>query len=101
MVDAEQRHIPAVQNVSPRRRMYHGNPEVSVLDLMDVYLMVETSQRERCDAYSGHTSWRTMEDAAMEWLSTIINVTYSSGRCGKKREHKTAETIVGPGIRQW
>jgi 50S ribosome-binding GTPase len=39
----------------------------------------------------------------IEWFSTIVNVTYSSGFCpllfGMK-EHKTVETVVGPGIKQ-
>jgi hypothetical protein len=38
----------------------------------------------------------------VEWFSTIVNVTYSSGSCpwSKTKEHRTVETVVGPGIRQ-
>lgn len=44
-------------------------------------------------------SWRI---EPVEWFSTIVNVTYSSGRCpwDKMKEHRSVETVVGPGIRQ-
>lgn len=38
----------------------------------------------------------------VEWFSTIVNIAYSSGTCpwSRMKEHRTVETVVGPGIRQ-
>jgi hypothetical protein len=36
----------------------------------------------------------------VEWFSTIVHVTYESRACRKAKEHRTVETVVGPGIKE-
>jgi hypothetical protein len=62
----------------------------------------EESREKMCRLLRGYhldTSWR-MEP--IEWFTTVVNVTYSSGNCpwDRMKEHKSVETVVGPGIRQ-
>ena len=37
---------------------------------------------------------------AVEWFSSIVHVTYESRACRKAKEHRTVETVVGPGIKE-
>jgi hypothetical protein len=62
----------------------------------------EESREKMCRLLRGHhleTPWR-MEP--IEWFTTVVNVTYSSGNCpwDRLKEHRDVKTVVGPGIKQ-
>ncbi|KAF8232781.1 hypothetical protein L208DRAFT_1396845 [Tricholoma matsutake] len=67
--------------------------------LDDEYQESREKMRRLLRAHHLETPWRMQ---STEWFSTVVNVTYSSGTWpwSRTKEHRTVETVVGPGIRQ-
>ena len=48
----------------------------------------------------GHRREHAWKVQPVEWFSTIVHVTYESRACRKAKEHRSVETVVGPGIKE-